>query len=166
LYSQFCVDTIKGSKYKNTLNPSVQFSNYANQFLVIAKTEGIENIDLKCKGFSHGKAVIKYLDNGLKTSRFSKNELVFSIDSYFLLDSSTVNFGLLEIIFKKESEAVRGYELFKSRRSFYHTDKILRIFHLIVNKNRLLILHTATTESNFLRKYFNSLGITDFIFEE
>lgn len=166
LYSQFCVDTIKGSKYRNTLNPSVQFSIYTNQFLIFAKTEGIENIDFNCKGASHGGAIIKYLNKGLKTSIFSKNELAFSIDSYFLLDSSTVNFGLLEIVFNKEADAIRGYNIFKSRRTFYHSDKILRIFHLIVNENTLLIFHTATPESNFLRKYFNSLGITDFIFEE
>ena len=166
LYSQFCVDTIKGSKFKNTLNPSIQFSNYANQFLKFAEIESIENIDFNCKGASHGRAIIKYLDKGLKTSIFSKNELAFSIDSYFLLDSSTVNFGMLEVVFNKKAEAIRGYNIFKSRRTFYHSDKILRIFHPIVIENRLLIFHTATPESNFLRKYFNSLGITDFIFDE
>lgn len=166
MYSQFCVDTIQGTKYKNTINTSSQFANYSNQFLVFAKTEGIENIDLKCKSAFHSKAIVEYLETGLKSSIYSKNELTFSIDSYFLLDSGTVNFGLLEIVFKKEAEAIRGYEIFKSRRSFYHSDKILRIFHPMLNQNRLLIFHTATPESNFLRKYFNSLGINDFIFEE
>jgi hypothetical protein len=166
LFSQFCIDTITGSKFKNTLNPSIQFSNYANQFLKFAEIESIENIDFNCKGVSHGRAIIKYLDKGLKTSIFSKNELAFSIDSYFLLDSNTVNFGLLEIVFKKEAEVIRSYEIFKGLRSFHHSDEILRIFHLIVNENRLLLFHTATPESNFLRKYFKSLGITDFIFDE
>lgn len=166
LYSQFCIDTITGSKFKNTLNPSIQFSNYANQFLKFAEIEGIENIDFNCKGASHGRAIIKYLDKGLKTSIFSNNELAFSIDSYFLLDSITVNFGLLEIIFKNDADAKRGYDIFKSRKSFYHSDKILRIFHLMVNDNRLLLFHTATPESNFLRKYFKSIGINDFLFDD
>lgn len=166
LFSQFCIDTLKNEFKLNHIQPSIKFKNYSDAFFSFIKKENtFINIDSSCKGTEKVRLIIEKLDKGLECSNFSSNIKVFSIDNYSTHGDMDINFGILEIVYRSTAESKKACNKFASKKYFKHYDKILRIYKPILYKNRLIIFHTATPESEFLKKFFYSIGIKDFILE-
>ena len=165
LFSQFCIDTLQTESTVNHIQSSIKFNNYLDVFSNFIKKDTLINIDLSCKGIERVRSIIEKLDKGLECSNFSSNIKVFSIDSYSTQGEEDKNFGLLEIVYNSTAESKKACKKFSSKKYFKHYDKILRIYKPILFENRLIIFHTATPESEFLKQFFDSIGIKNFILE-
>jgi hypothetical protein len=163
--SQFCYDTLKGNNKKTDIFPSDKFIYYSTAFLKFAKEKSFTELDTSCKGPSRAKAMLDKLDKGFECLRFSSGKKIFSIDSYCKQKEKNINFGLIEIVYGSSEESKKAFKIFSSRNHFKHYDKILRIYHPVLYRKRLIIFHTATPEDEVLKQFFYSLDIKNFILE-
>jgi hypothetical protein len=164
--AQFCIDSLLINNKSKISKPSKKFIEYSEEFIQFSKLNKFTKIDTSCKGVERVRAMIEKLDKGFEVKYFSNGINSYLIDSYCKLNDENINFGILEILYDSNLDAKKAYKIFFKKSYFRQYDKILRIYHPILNKKKLLILHTATPESESLKHFFDAKGITNFILEK